>query len=87
MNYLILLLLLTLTTYSEGKSLYFIILNIISYELWVWCGGMTQPEQMWDCQCAGNAEAGPGYVTCSETDPAAALPNNKKIEVICYLDN
>ena len=40
---------------------------------------------MTKCMCAGNTEAGPGYVTCSETDPAAALPNNKKIEVIGFL--
>ena len=33
-------------------------------------------------KCSGNTEAGPGYVTCSATDPAVALPNNKKIEVI-----
>ena len=39
-------------------------------------------HEMTKCMCAGNTEAGPGYVTCSETDPAAALPNNKKIEVI-----
>ena len=33
-------------------------------------------------KCSGNTEAGPGYVTCSATDPAVALPNSKKIEVI-----
>ena len=73
MNYLILLLLFTLTTYIEGKSLDIMI-------------DVKSCQKMWDCKCAGNAEAGPGYVTCSGTDPAAALPNNKKIEVICYVD-
>ena len=31
---------------------------------------------------AGNTEEEPGYVTCSQTDPTAGLPNSTHIEVI-----